>query len=394
MSKKPVYKTSEQLLRDKSDRAPRSANIARDDKQGDVRLGLLEIDSAIKYYFDNVIKPVVEENDKIIKVPIIYGSPERWKSIQKDGYYRDDKRKIITPLIMYRRTSIENRRDLARNLDATNPLVYQDFYTRYSLKNKYTPFSVLNNEVPVREFYNVVIPNYVTITYECIIWTDYTVQMNKLIENVNFSDSAYWGEPDKFKFYSVINNYTPSTELSEGEDRLIRTSFEINLSGYIIPDSIQKSLATKSEKGFSISKVFFDINADAMGELATGSADDPTMRARFDELNYTPPPVSGVGGHVSQDIIDYLNTNTQKVADTVTADDGTWLSEDLMTAPDDLPATSLDNFDIFINGQFISDSHIVSFQEVGADVVVVFNTGSLGYELDVADQVVGVGPWL
>ena len=37
----------------------------------------------------------------------MYASPERWKSIQQDGFMRDKKDQTITPVIVYKRTSVE-----------------------------------------------------------------------------------------------------------------------------------------------------------------------------------------------------------------------------------------------------------------------------------------------
>ena len=69
-------------------------------------VGIKDIDESIMYYFDNVIKPYVIQNGERIAVPVIYGSPERWKSFQKDGYYRDLKGSIMSPIIMFKRDSI------------------------------------------------------------------------------------------------------------------------------------------------------------------------------------------------------------------------------------------------------------------------------------------------
>ena len=41
---------------------------------------LMDMDSAILFYFENVIKPSVEDNGENVKVPIMYASPERWKA--------------------------------------------------------------------------------------------------------------------------------------------------------------------------------------------------------------------------------------------------------------------------------------------------------------------------
>ena len=78
-----------------------------DDKVNDIYIGLQDHDEAIAYYFDNVIKPTVVSNGQRIDIPLIYGNPERWKSVQKDGYYRDKEGKIQTPLIMFKRDSVE-----------------------------------------------------------------------------------------------------------------------------------------------------------------------------------------------------------------------------------------------------------------------------------------------
>ena len=56
-------------------------------KNDDVKqfsIGLRDIDETIIYYFNNVIKPSVLQNGKRINVPVLYGSPERWKAVQED----------------------------------------------------------------------------------------------------------------------------------------------------------------------------------------------------------------------------------------------------------------------------------------------------------------------
>ena len=85
-------------------------------------IGLRDIDETIVYYFNNVIKPSVLQNGTRKNVPIIYGSPERWAAVQKDGFYRDKNGKIQAPLIMYKRDSLEKNRSLGNKLDANNPV--------------------------------------------------------------------------------------------------------------------------------------------------------------------------------------------------------------------------------------------------------------------------------
>jgi len=94
--------------------------ISKNDSKtnGDFHLGLEAIDESIFYYFENIIKPSVLSNGDMIDVPVIYGSGERWKLAQKDGFYRDKNGKIQTPLVMLKRENIEKRRDVGNKLDA------------------------------------------------------------------------------------------------------------------------------------------------------------------------------------------------------------------------------------------------------------------------------------
>ena len=72
----------------KASKVDRSAQILRDDKTSIFEVGLYDIDSAVKYYIDNVIQPQVKDsNGSTMQLPVIYGSTERWKSVQKSNYH-------------------------------------------------------------------------------------------------------------------------------------------------------------------------------------------------------------------------------------------------------------------------------------------------------------------
>jgi hypothetical protein len=235
----------------------RALEVRRDeDTQPDFKIGLQDIDESIFYYFNNFIKPEIKGNtDERISVPTIYGSPEIWKSVQKDGYYRDKNSKIQTPLIMVQRTNVEKRRDLSNKIDPNYPQVYQTFAKSYSRRNQYDQFSLLNNKIPQKEFYTVVMPDYVNITYEGLIWTDFVEQMNGLVEAINYASDGYWGDPDKFKFRTTVGTFGNTIDVSTTDNRLVRTSFNLTLLGYIIPDNIQRTVAHKGSKFFSKTEV-------------------------------------------------------------------------------------------------------------------------------------------
>ena len=196
---------------------------------------LIDIDSSILFYFENVIQPSIEENGENIKVPIMYASPERWSAIKNKGFLRDKKRQVITPVIVYRRTSVTKDDTVPQDkLDANNPHMFYTFEKKFSQINKYHNFSQQIGLLPQREYYNVMMPDYVSVSYDFIIWTSYIEQMNKIVEKVVYSDGAYWGDPEKMKFRSSIESFEDATEISDNE-RLVRTNFSVTLRGYLLP---------------------------------------------------------------------------------------------------------------------------------------------------------------
>ena len=215
----------------------------RDDTTKPFELGLKENDEAIFYYLENIIKPTVIQNGVVQKVPIYYGSPERWAQVQKQGYLRDNKGKIMLPVITFKRNNVEKIRNIANKLDANFPNNVKLFQKQYSQKNAYDNFDILNNRIPKKESYAVVVPDYVMLTYDFIISTYYVEQMNKIVEAMNYASDSYWGNPERFKFRARINSYATSVEIQDAGNRIVKTNFSLNLYGYLIPDTIQKELS-------------------------------------------------------------------------------------------------------------------------------------------------------
>ena len=229
-----------------------------DDKINDISIGLQDHDEAIMYYFDNVIKPSVMVNGDRVKVPLIYGNPERWKGVQRDGYYRDKNGKIQTPIIMFKRDSVEKRRDLGNKMDANNPQLYYVFQSAYNKRNQYDNFSVLQGRNPNKEFHAVVVPDFVKLKYSFVIWTDFIAQNNKIVEAVNYASDSYWGNAERFKFNAKIDTFSNNVEVAQGKNRMIKTTFGLDLQGYIVPDAMSTAIAKKPQKFFSKSAVVFN----------------------------------------------------------------------------------------------------------------------------------------
>jgi hypothetical protein len=229
----------------------------RDDTTKVISVGIKEIDEAIQYYFDNVIKPSVIQNGNRISVPVFASSPERFKSVQADGFYRDKNSKIMVPLITYKRESVTENRDLGNKLDGNSVNNLQYFDQRYNKRNIYDNFGALQNYEPQVARSVGVIPDYVTIVYSCILFTNFVEQNNKLVEAIQFASNAYWGDLKQFAFRTRVESFNNTTFLEQGEDRAAKTSFNLTLNGYLVPEVLNKDLATLQNKAYSISKVVF-----------------------------------------------------------------------------------------------------------------------------------------
>jgi hypothetical protein len=347
-------------------------------------VGIQDIDESVFYYFEKVIKPFVIQNSVRIPVPIIYGSPEKWKSVQKDGYYKDKNGKIMNPIIMFKRDNVEKNRSTYNKLDANSPHLYTSWQKAYNPKNSYSNFNLLNNRIPTKQFIINVVPDYVTVTYSFIVQTYYMDQLNKIVEAINYASDSYWGDPERFKFKAKIDSFGITTELNQDSERSVRSTFSLTMHGYIVPDTIQKDL-TSLKKYNSRSKIIIGLEtSDSLSEEVSTTNRRPISPTSF-------LPSSGTGGTgVDPAVLAYLNTNTQKPGTyvnptTVTFNSG-WL-----VAPNGLPPTSINNFSIFINGQLVEQAAIVSFTESGGVTTLVINPTELGFSLDPNDEIIAIG---
>lgn len=376
----------------------RAYQIASDQPEDkDFYIGIKDLDEAVMHYFKNVLKLYVIQNNARVEVPVIYGTPENWKSFQVDGYYRDKEGRLMAPLLMFRRQSITQNRGLGNKLDGNLIHNVQLFEKKYSKRSFYSNFDILNNRAPEKEYAVSMTPDYVTVVYNCVVWTYFMEQMDKLIEALNFASRAYWGDPNRFLFNSSIETFTDSTIYQQGDDRAIRTNFDITLNGYLIPDTVNKKLAN-ANKYYGISRVIFGLEAtDSKIESYEVSAKSTKKQlstiVAADSMNTTVTNVysTTLGSEVSE----YLNTNITKNATSITVPNKAVFNATSLRQPpagSNLPETSVSNFTFFINGQYVPNS-LITINQVGSNVEVTFNTNQLGYTLETDDEVTGVGKW-
>jgi hypothetical protein len=362
----------------------------------DISVGLEDIDSAIMYYFQEVIMPYVINEGTKQNIPVIFADAERWKTAQKDGIYRDKDGRIMLPIITIRRDNLERNRSISHKLDGNTVNIFQTYEKRYTTKNQYDNFAVLTNRVPVKEFYNVVVPDYYTLTYMCTVYTSFYEDINKIIEDISFRADSYWGEPGKFLFKARIDNFPITNEINEGADRRFLSTFTLSMNGYLTPSNIGKHLAANALKYRSKAQVFFTMEASSQDveQVAFRASVKPKQAL----TSYIPEGVNVTNisnTTTSTDTILYLNTSETKKADaaSTTSNTATFLSTVFKQPPAEsgLPATSVSDFKFFVNGVYVDATHITSFVESGANTVLTINAGTLGYSFDNQDEIIAVG---
>jgi hypothetical protein len=379
-----------------------SRNRARDlsfkgNKIKDISVGLDDIDNAIQYYFDNVIKPNVIQNGNRVAVPVIFGDAERWKSVQNDGFYRDKDGKIMAPLIMYKRTNVEKNRTLGNKIDGNKSHLFNVFETRYNQKNAYDKFNILTNRIPSKQYYVSVVPDYVTVTYECVLFTNFVEQNNKLIEAIEFASDSYWGDFNRWHFRTKIDTFAVTNVIEQGADRAARTNFTMTLNGYLVSDTINKQMAN-TDMFYSPAQIVFGLEATT--DLSTTTP--TTQMAANNGVGSTSFIGDGniieninIEGAALADLI-YLNTNKVKKADVITIPNQALFTGAVILQPDgasELPATTINNFVFYINGQYVP-SAFASFVSDVLGVRVQFNTTSIGYTLEADDEVIAIGKFV
>ena len=328
---------------------------------------LIDIDTVISEYMINTIIPEVEENNNIIKVPLIYGNAERWEGARKNGYLRDVRGKIQIPLIMFKRNSIERDSSMQHFKEKLTMPSYQ----KYSKTSRYEKFSLQVGAKPVYEVYNVRVPSYVTVTYEVMIWTSFTEHMNKIVEAFQYATDRYWGREDGYKFRVRLESFDTQQEVGEGTERVIRTTFTMVANAYLLPETFDKAPLTK--KGLTTKKVIFGVETGVSGELFS----NPLLYNEYAQV------IDFIAVRGSQ-LASFVNSNTVKLTNVK-----------LPKLPVELRGSfDITNwFQVYINSVFIPSS-VYTYEFNGETKEIVFSFPGLTFPLDNNDEISITGKFI
>jgi hypothetical protein len=301
------------------------------------------------------------------------------------------------PTLVLVENGVEKNRSLGNKLDGNNAALFQVFESRYNQRNQYDKFSILTNRIPSKQYYVSVVPDYVTITYEVVILTNYVEQNNKLIEAIEFASDSYWGDKNRWQFRTSLDSFSVTNVINSGEDRVSSTTVNLKVNGYLIPDTVNKTLAD-SHLHYSPSRIIFTLETSETAEVFS-----PTGKA-------TPVPKTAMGAISAVDsynvnitsttvalnieLASYLGTSITKYATTITSNTAIF-NGSFLAAPSPLPATSATNFNFFVNGQYVDANAITSFIDNGnGTCTLTVNTTNLEYSFESTDQIIAVGKFV
>jgi hypothetical protein len=350
-------------------------------QKGDLKhsVSLFDIDYAMMTYLEDTVLPSLNDNGKALKIPVIYGNSERWNGARRQGVYRDTHGKLQLPLMMIRRTSIAKD----ESMPMLNRHVSYQGITKWSKDNRYTRFNLLGKTIqPKYEIYNITMPDYVEVNYECMVWTSYTEQLNEVIEQLNFA-STYWGDKDLFKFRTSVGEFNVVNEVGEGTERINRVEFSLNVKAYLLPEKFDGEGTTK--KSMSIKRVV----------VATET--DVTANGRLEGMLTTPSPY-----YDNKDLVDFLSLNNSKIVQGG-VNTATFTDIKLIKAPAALSTvitsglTVGDNsYDIkvYINGvRYYFTTHF-SVAITSNSFTINFNSTNLGFSVTSSDEITITGKFI
>ena len=352
---------------------------------------LYDIDFAIKWYIDNEIQPQIVDNEMVISVPVIFANGEKWDNVRRLGYLRDEKGMLQSPLIMLKRsTAVE--RDNMRTLDV-NRMPAENFLTarqKYNARNRYEDelYPIPNIEKAQSDkIYVVDIPKYMTVEYEMMLWCDFTTQLNDVVDQILPYGRYLWGNEGN-RYETAIGSITFETVNTSGEDRLVRATIPLTVQGTLL--SQQEARTETLKTMYSVKKVSFDVVVDY------GILDSTTVPSKLLNLNFNDNSVSiildGTSIKITPAIMSYLTKLTDKIATYVSANTAT-VTASAAINPLTLSTATVNEFDIYINGQYI-DKEVYTWTPSDLPTqTIIFDTTAMGYSLSADDLIVINGRW-
>ena len=395
---KPDIRSTESVRDDQT--FDRSSQVRRDD---DIirtpRRTVYNIDFALKWFVENTIQPKITGPDnELIDVPVIYSNAEKWDSVRRLGYLRDEKGMLQSPLIILKRNSLQER-DQLKKLDVNrfisgNSIIYKQQYNpRNSYLDQLYPIPSKQKEGST-EMYSINIPEYVDVEYDLLMWTDFTTQMNELVEQLMPYGGFAWGNESN-KYRTHIRTLSFETINTVGNDRLVRCTVPLTVNGTLLGE--QEYRLSTVQKKYSLKKLVWEFVIDVDEDIfGTTEVPQALLDVETRIISGGRVVISRTGGDsplvIDANTMEYLTqlqekTATVQNATTVTVNDAAG------TNPVTLAAATKNEFNVYINGQYIDKALYTWTPTTSSPQTIVFDTTQLGYELDSNDIIIINGRW-
>lgn len=357
---------------------------------------LYDIDYAIKSYIETEMRPQVTADEKIIPVPVIFANGEKWDNVRRLGYLRDEKGMLQSPVIMLKRNSAAER-DTQRTLDvnrgdSNNQLVYR---SKYNQRNRYEDelFPIpINEPQPSEKIYVIDIPKYVTVEYDMMLWCDFTSQLNDLIDQILPYGRFAWGN-EANKFPTTLGQFSFETVNTVGEDRLVRATAPLTVQGTLL--SAQETRISTIRKNYSIKKVTFEQVIDVDSDIFSSTV-VPAQILQSQAIISSGGSILVNGGGSTTSInaatFAYLTNLTDQQA-TYSNSTTVTVSATAAINPVTLLVATKNEFNVYINGQYIDKIAYTWTPSDMTNQTIIFNTATLGYTIDSTDTVIINGRW-
>jgi len=224
-------------------------------------VNILSIDKAVYDWFDKKHPTIIKGR----KVPVLFGGWERFAQMQGNkedetlNNLRDHNGMLKLPIISIRRGDIEPNNNRFRKLTVDGEpsiTISKKIAPSKFEKGRRIPFHQLENnglkatnEEPSYEVHRVPFPDFVNVPYTITFWSSYVKDSNyfsdKIWSEYFLDDMEYKG----YFFYAYFNTSTndSNTQDFSGEERIIRTTYELQLEAYLISKSEIKVDRTPSK---------------------------------------------------------------------------------------------------------------------------------------------------
>lgn len=228
---------------------------------------IMDVDAAILYKLQKGFGLSVNEDGKSIAVPVMMADGEKWVQVRKNKLLRSHDGQVIIPLMILHRSSMSADTSFSKlEIPNSQRIAY------LSPRNNADAFNNLRETYNTNESTELavsVIPDYVNIQYELVIWTHYQTQLNYIVEQILTENNVAWG--DVYQFVTKVGDWSFELLNEPSGDRVVKGKTQLSVKGIL--HSEYELLEKTTNSAFSIKRVAFNTEIVDTGQEFTSGPD-------------------------------------------------------------------------------------------------------------------------